>query len=215
MKIIHYCILLVIILSWSCCKKDNSPSPFTETSYPLTVGNWWEYQVNQTAMGGGYDTVILIVISMSKINSYVDYLCTVTLNGTIIDSGNFFQSDTSLSFINSLPTSYYSLFPNFYLKFHVATGQYWQGSFAGDSILVTSVVNSYSAYGHTYGPCYYTKEAYDLPHNFKVSSMIYTPKVGLIEGAINFISDTADKSPSYSGGVQIQQSILLLDYYVQ
>jgi hypothetical protein len=213
MNRLYYYIMSILLISLACCKRDNNaPQIFTKNSYPLAVGNWWQYQL--TAQGYQDDTFMLSVISMSDSGAYIKYNCNFIGNGTTAPAGYFLISDTSMSFTNAFEP-YYSGFQNFYLKFPVATGQYWQGSFPGDSIVVISVVNSYSAYGHTYSPCYYTKEAYDLPHNFKVSSMIYTPKVGLIEGAINFISDTADRSPSYSGGVQIQQSILLLDYHVQ
>ena len=88
-------------------------------------------------------------------------------------------------------------------------GSYWQGAFPGDSTLVVGVSDSYSSYGHTYGPCYHTNESYNLPHNFKAESMILTPKIGVIYQSIDFNSDTAE------GGAQVQQSLNLINYHVQ
>jgi hypothetical protein len=199
----YYYVLLILLTVISACKKDNNPQTFTESSYPLAVGNWWQYQLTSAIFNT--DTFILRVDSILNAGPYTKYVCNYVEGNTLTPAGYFLLSDTSMYFIQ--PYGYFTAFPSFELKFPVAAGQYWQGSFPGDSIIVTSVVNSYSTYGHTYGPCYYTKEAYDLPHNFKVSNMILTPKVGLIEGAINFSSDTA--------GVQIQQSINLINYHIE
>jgi hypothetical protein len=134
-------------------------------------------------------------------------------NGNITDSGYFLQSDTSMSFVAS--NSYSVSILNFHLQFPVKVGQYWQGSFPGDSILVEAVVGSEGYYGHTYSPCYLTNESYNLPHNYKVESMVLTPKVGLVHQTITFNSDTAGKTPSYGGGIQIHQSVDLINYHVQ
>jgi hypothetical protein len=204
MKNRHYYLLLLFI-ALSCCKIDNNnPQTFTENSYPLAVGNWWQYQLTDLYYGS-VDTITLDVISMVKSGPYMKYTCNFIYNGNVTDSGYFLQSDTSMSF--EVANSYSVACLNFYLKFPVATGQYWQGAFPGDSIMVLSVVGSEGYYGHTYSPCYYLKESYDLPHNYKVNTMILTPKVGLVHQAITFNSDTA--------GVQIQQSISLLNYSVQ
>lgn len=205
-----YYIVIIALLVLSCCKKDDSSSStFTKDSYPLAVGNWWQYQVNQTYEGGGYDTILLNVLSANTITPYTKYICNITLNGRVIDSGYFLQSDTSLTFVNSLPSPYFSLFPNFHLKFPVSIGQFWDGSFSGDSVLVVGVANTCSFNSHTYGPCYYTNESYNMPHNFKRETMTLAPKVGLIKQSMDFNSDTAE------GGVQVNQSITLINFNVQ
>ena len=207
----RFCILIVLLFVLS-CKRDStsSPSTFTKDAYPLTVGSWWQYQVDQTSEGGGYDTIILSAVSMINVGSYIKYTCNITLNGRFIDSGYFLQSDTSLSFTNNLPSSYFSLFPNFHLKFPVQTGQYWPGAFPGDSIRVAGVAaNCAGSYGESFSPCFSTVESYILPHNFKVENMLLTPKVGLVTQSIDFNSDTAE------GGIQIKQSLHLISYHVQ
>ena len=186
------------------CKRDNStPTAFSKTSYPLALGNWWQYQ--STAIGFDPDTFVLRVDSIVTDGPNMKYICNYVSKGAIISAGYFLQSDTSMSFIQ--PYGYFTSFPNFHLKFPASTGQYWAGSFPGDSIIVNGVASSHTAYGHTYGPCYYLGEAYNLPHNSKVESMILTPKIGLIYQSINFNSDTA--------GIQIKQQVNLIDYHIQ
>ena len=209
-------LLLIVLVSLSCCKRNSSPPPslFTKDSYPLAVGNWWEYQL--TSPGYSTDTFILKVSSMVNASPYMQYNCDFTGNGTSAPAGYFLLSDTSLSFINVSAQPDYTPFQNFHLKFPVSKGQYWQGRYPPkDTILVLGVENTYSSYGHTYSPCYSTNESYILPHNFLVKSMLLTPKIGLIYGSIDFNSDTADRTQSYPGGVQINQSITLLNYHVQ
>jgi hypothetical protein len=215
MKKLYPYFLFVSLFAFSCCKRDNNtvPSIFTKTSYPLAVGNWWQYRVDETEMGGGYDTIMLKVISETDQGTYKNYLSVVSLKGVTRDSGYFLQSDTSLSFTNLLPNPYYSLFPNFHLKFPVVKGQYWQGAFTGDSILVKTVLDTYSAYGHTFKPCYVTEESYNLPHNFKINDLYLTPQIGLISGSMSFNSDTAEINGF--AGAQVKQSIQLIDFNVQ
>jgi hypothetical protein len=195
-------IIAILLLSNYGCKKSTE-SIFSSSSYPLAVGNWWQYQL--TAQGNQDDTFKLSVVSVFNVGAYVQYNCNLTGSSGSGPVGYFLQSDTSMSFVN-IPNSYFVAFPSFHLKFPVAAGQYWQGAFPGDSIMVDGVANSEGYYGHTYGPCYLTNESYDLPHNFKVQNMVLTPKVGLVHQSITFNSDTA--------GVQIQQSISLLNYSV-
>jgi hypothetical protein len=203
-------VVIVLLLLSNACKKD-TVNVFTSSSYPLAVGNWWQYEVYSTFYGT--DTFTMRVDSIINGSPFTKYVCNYIGNGTTTPAGYFLQSDTSMSFIQ--PYGYFTSFPSFYLKFPVAAGRYWQGAFPGDSILVDAVVGSEGFYSHTYGPCYLTNESYDLPHNYKVCNTALTPKIGLIHQSLNFNSDTADKSSSYSGGVQINQSISLINYHVQ
>jgi hypothetical protein len=198
-----YSIAIVLILIGSC--KKSTENVFTSSSYPLAVGDWWQYQL--TSIGYATDTFMLSVISVSSLGPYTQYNCNFIGNGATTPAGYFLQSDTDMYFVNSTPYADFSAFPNFQLKFPVKAGQYWPGAFPGDSTLVEAVVGSEGYYGHTYSPCYLTNESYNLPHNFKVQSMTLTPKVGLVHQSITFNSDTA--------GVQIQQSISLLNYHVE
>jgi hypothetical protein len=208
----NFCIILFLVLFIASCHKDNNTAPtFTSASYPLAVGNWWQYQLTQQCCYP--DTFMLSVVAVINVGPYTKYQCYFLYNGSVTDSGFFLQSDTSLSFTNTFAFAYYSPIPNFHIKFPAYTGQYWQGAFPGDSIVVDGVASSEGYYGHTYSPCYLTNESYDLPHNFKVESMTLTPKVGLVHQSINFQSDTAKVNGV--AGVQVKQSIQLIDYYVQ
>ena len=210
MKNKYYLILFILLFALSCKKGNPTISSFTESSYPLAIGNWWQYQVNQTNEGGGYDTTLLNTVSTAKIGPYIKYTCNITLNGRFIDSGYFLQSDTSLSFINNLPPTYFSLFPNFHLKFPIEIGQYWQGAFSGDSIRVVGLASDCEgSYGQYFSTCFSTVESYNLLHNFKVENMLLTAKVGLVHQSIDFNSDTAQ------GGIQINQAVNLINYHVQ
>lgn len=205
MKKTHYYILLILLLSLACCKRDNTPSPsiFSKTSYPLALGDWWQYQLNSS---GSYpDTFTLRVDSVVADGPYKKFICNYVGNGAIISAGYFLQSDTSLSFVQ--PYGYFTSFPSFHMKFPVTTGQYWAGTFPGDSVLVVGSANSYSINGNTYKPCYYTNESYNLPHNFKRATMTLVPQVGLTSQSMDYNSDTA--------GIQIQQSITLINFNVQ
>jgi hypothetical protein len=210
-----YCLLILIIAVLPCCKKVTTTAQiFTEASYPLTVGNWWQYQIDETNEGGGYDTLTLSIISMSTIGPYTNYKCYYLYQGAVTDSAYFLQSDTSLSFVNLFPYPYFGCFPNFHFRFPIEKGQYWQGAFSGDSTLVVGVANSCEGtYGTSYGPCFSTVESYNLPHNFMVNDMLLTPKVGLVRQSINYKSDTAVRFGF--AGIQINQSVNLISYHVQ
>ena len=198
-----YC-LLVLLATISSCKKNNSNQTFTESSYPLAVGNWWEYQL--TSLTFNPDTFTLRVDSMVTDGPYTKFICNYIGNGAIIPAGYFLQSDTSLSFVQ--PYGYFTSFPSFHLKFPVETGQHWSGPFPGDSTLVVGVAGKCDgSYGESFGPCFSTVESYNLPHNFKVEDMLLTPKIGLVSQNIDINSDTA--------GIQIQQRVSLINYHVQ
>jgi hypothetical protein len=205
MKSKYYYILVVLFFVISCCKRDNStpPNVFTSTSYPLAIGNWWEYQL--TSLIFNPDTFIMRIDSMVTVGPYTKYVCNLTGSGGSGPIGYFLQSDTSMSFVN-VPNSYFVAFPSFHLKFPVDLGQSWPGAFPGDSTLVVGVANG-NCYTTTYGPCYYTNETYDVPHYLKIENMILTPKIGLVMQSIDFNSDTA--------GIQIQQRVNLINYHVQ
>jgi hypothetical protein len=204
----YYYILFIVLFALSCKKDNTSSNTFTSASYPLAVGNWWQYILTQDCCEP--DTFMLSVTSATNAGSYNIYKCYYIYHGSVTDSAYFQQSDTSLSFMNP-PSPYIDLSAilNFHLKLPASKGQFWPGSFPGDSIIVNAVVATYSAYGLTYGPCYYLAETYDLPHNSKTESMILTPKVGTIYQSVNFISDTTE------GGIQIHQQLRLLNYHIQ
>jgi hypothetical protein len=216
MKNKYYYILFVILIALSCCKKNNSsPIVFTEASYPIAVGNWWQYQFTDYLFGGT-DTFMLSVDSVKSVGPYTEYICNYHGNGTSAPAGYFLRSDTSLSFIYPSINAYNSYIQNFHLKFPVETGQYWQGDFPGDSTLVVGVAGKCDgSYGESFSPCFSTVESYILPHNLKDEIMTLTPRIGVIYQSINFISDTAGRTASYGGGIQVKQSIALISYHVQ
>ena len=210
----YHLMLLSLLIFLSCCKRDNSsPKVFTKESYPIAVGNWWQYQLRYCSTTQGItDTITLSVVSMSTAGPYTNYKCYFTYNGTVTDSAYFQQSDTSLSFVNISSYAYFSAIPNFHIKFPASAGQYWNGAFPGDSTLVVGVANSCNgSNGHSFSPCFSTNEAYNVPHNFLVNSMLLTPQVGLISQSVDFKSDTAGGG----FGAIICQSVKLINYSVQ
>jgi hypothetical protein len=195
-----------MVFALSCRKISDTQAPFTSVSYPLAVGNWWQYQL--TSIGSYPDTFTLSIDSTVTIGPYTKYICNYVGNGSIIPAGYFLESDTSLVFTNTSRYADFSPIPNFHLKFPAFVGQHWSGAYPPqDSILVISVVDSCGGFGHNFGPCYYTNESYSLPHRFEVESMNFTPNIGLIHQSYNLQSDTE--------GAFISQSIQLLSYHVQ
>jgi hypothetical protein len=153
------------------------------------------------------------VASVSNIGPFIKYNCVFIVQNQAYPAGYFLQSDTSMFFINN-SDQYSSPFPNFYIRFPVSGGIYWQGSFPGDSTIVAGVSGSCKFYNLNYSPCYSTSEMYDLPHNFMSKSMLLTPKVGLVFGSIDFISDTAISNGS-SMGVDACEEIYLINYNLE
>jgi hypothetical protein len=121
MRKINYYILCIILFSFTCCKRDNSvPQTFTEASYPLAVGDWWQYQITYCFGGYSTDTFMLSIVSMNTVGSYVQYNCNFVGSNTSISAGYFLQCDTSISFVNTSTYPDFSAFPNFYLRFPVS-----------------------------------------------------------------------------------------------
>jgi hypothetical protein len=202
-----YLTVLLIVFVLSCRKVTNQPA-FTSTSFPLAVGNWWQYQLTNNSIGYT-DTFMLSVVSISDTGSYVKYECNYIYHGSVTSSGYFLQSDTSISFTN--PGAYASLasYHNFYLRLPAFAGSHWPGTFPdpADSTVVDGVSNNCQGpQAPSVGPCYYLIEHYSSPVNFVANSMIVVPKIGAIYETIDVNSDT---------GLQVQQQLTLLNYHVQ
>lgn len=200
-----YCIIAVLFFALSCSRKTNNiPNIFTQTSYPMAVGNWWQYQVTDFG-GGSTDTIILKAISLSVNGTNKNFTCYLIQNGTIVDSGHFIQSDSGLSYSGSRR---YSTFGEFSLKFPFITGQKWPGIFPTDTFVDVGLVDSFSvsAYGPYYKPVYTLRRAFSDPHYSLIQNIFLTPNIGLIYQTIDSHSDTAP---------DVWESINLLNYYVQ
>jgi hypothetical protein len=201
----YYYILLLLLPMLSCRKDAGGISSFTKDSYPLAVGNWWQYQ--QSYCFGGADTIMMRVVSMTNLGSSIDYKCYVQISsGLGFDSGHFVQSESSLYYY-SYGDADFSPIPNFHLEFPFLLGQKWPGLYSGDTIRAEGEADSCGGFGRPYGPCYATYEAYLLPHRHMVNDMFLTPKIGLVYGEINLQSDTE--------GIQVCQSVYLINYHLQ
>jgi|GEM_PF-6738702 len=198
-------IIPILFLAVSC--KKAAPQMFTKDSYPMAVGNWWQYMIIDCT--GGLDTFTLNTVSVTDFASYKDFKCNFVYHNNVTGSGDFIQSDTSISFVNR-GNAYFSIFPDFHIRFPVYTGQYWAGTFKGDSIRVVGVTDPCGGFGHIYGPCYSTVESYILPHNFLVSNKLLTPKIGMISGSTDFKSDTAN-----GFGINTCQTVYLINYHIE
>jgi hypothetical protein len=202
----NYLILIFLFTAFSCHKKEQG-SPvqniFTSDSYPMAVGDWWQYQVTSFQGGQSTDTLILSVISVVTTGSSKDYKCNLLQNGAIIDSGHFIMTDSSLSYRG---TRDYSLFGFFNLKFPFTNGQKWPGIYPGETIADVGFVDTFKALGVVYNPLYTLHRFFDDPHCSMVQNIFLTPKIGLVFQGIDLQTDTAP---------DIWESIQLMNYELQ
>jgi hypothetical protein len=170
----------------------------------MAVGDWWQYQVIDYG-GGGSDTLILKVISLSVNGTKKDFTCHLLRKNTIVDSGHYVQSDSVISYRGSTG---YSLFGQFILRFPFVNGQKWSGTFPTDTFVVTGIADSFavSSYGPWYKPVYSLHRVFSDPHYSMIQNIILTPNIGLVLQDIDLHSDTA---------ADVWESINLLSYYVQ
>jgi hypothetical protein len=204
MKNVYFTILIGVVLLLSCCKKNNNnQNTFTNSSYPLAVGNWWQYQVVDF-LGGTTDTVMLSAVSVVSDGSTKDYKCNLIKNGMIIDSGHFIVSDTALAYHGSHPS--YSIFGYFNFKFPFTSGQKWSGTMPADTFIVAGVDKSLKILGNTYSPDYSLTRRVFVPEYSLIQIMDLTPGVGLIDQSIDIQSDTAAWE---------QEGIQLISYHLQ
>jgi hypothetical protein len=206
MKKACFLIAIVLMVTFSCRKNDKGTvqNIFTQSSYPMAVGDWWQYQV--TYYPGSYcDTLILKAISVSINGTKKDYTCHLINNGLIVDSGHFIQSDSGLSYSGSMR---YSTFGEFILKFPFVTGQKWPGVFPTDTFVDVGLADSFSvsAYGPYYKPVYTLRRVFSDLHYSVIQDIFLTPNIGLVYQSIDSHSDTAP---------DVWESINLLKYNVQ
>jgi hypothetical protein len=200
--------LLLMVFALSCRKITNTQPAFTSASFPLAVGNWWQYQLINNSIGYT-DTFMLSVVSISDTGSYAKYECNYIYNGVVTSSGYFLRSDTSISFTNIGAYAFLASYHNFYLRLPANAGSHWPGMFPdpADSIVVDGVVND--CQGPTppsVGPCYILGEHYTSGTNSVGNLMTLVPKIGLIDQSIHLNGDTIGL---------VQQRITLLNYHVQ
>ena len=81
----YYFITSLLLVLTSCHKPDNRLSAFTKISYPLAVGNWWQYQL--ASIGSANDTFMLSVVSQTNAGVFVQYNCNYIGNGISSPAG--------------------------------------------------------------------------------------------------------------------------------
>jgi hypothetical protein len=196
--------LIIIFLCsafYSCKKKAQNSQVFTSSSYPLAVGDWWQYLKSDG--GNTSDTITLSIVSESVNGTIKDYKCNITQGGIVIDTGHFTQSDTSLAYSGN---PYYSVFGFFNLQIPFKEGQEWPGVYPNDTIKVAGVADSFEAYHITYKPVYALRRVFNDPHYSMVQLIFLTPNIGLTNQSIEIQSDTA---------VQTSEVLFLLNYKLQ
>lgn len=191
-------ILFTVVCLLGCKQSDVEPGAFTETSYPLKVGNWWRYKVSDS-LSKTEDTLRLQIIGQTTKNDLTVYKCALMQRGTIVDSAQIIVSATQL-FYEGLNRSY-SYLGEFILKIPFYQGETWQGAVGTGITNATSYQTAYNVLGKKYD-CYTLKRdinsfGYNFSQTFQVSRGI-----GLVSQYMEL----------FDGRRAQQQTFQLIDY---
>jgi hypothetical protein len=181
---------------------DNVSPLFNLNQFPLTSGNWWQYQITDF-FGGSTDTLILSITSTVNSGDSVIYTCQFFQNGVLADSGHYIKSGSAISYAGN---PRYSVFGFFNLKFPLSGTQKWPGTFPYDTLREAGIVASFNALGNIYSPLYTINRVFDDPHYKLEQNIFLTPEVGIVFQSINVQSDTA---------ADLWESIQLMNYHLQ
>ena len=96
---------------------------FKISSFPLNVGNWWRYRV-QDFFSKSMDTILVKVVSLKTEGTNKLFICHVELYNEIIDSALITLSDSVISY-KTFNIVGYSYLAEFYLKYPMAYGYAW------------------------------------------------------------------------------------------
>ena len=202
-SIINFLVYITLIALLS-CGKDKSAPTFTKDSFPLKVGNWWEYSVKDL-YSQSPDILTLTIISMKNMGDIKVFTCTIFEFGTIVDTGYFTLSDTALLYQGYKPD--YSYFGNFQIKIPFKQGDKWQGTYINDSYTTGGyTTDSISLLTRKYSPVFtINRSVNQLPHYSNEQSISLTPGIGIPAQGFNITNDTI--------GPQ-SQDFILIDYHL-
>lgn len=201
-----YIITILFVLIIAACCKDKVAAPdavsgFQKDDFPISVGNWWRYQVID-AMQQTTDTLTLKVVDFDLSQS--TFTCQIIQHNQIVDTGYFIISSNRIEYkgINQN----YSYFGNFTLTVPFQVGSSWIGDNPKDTVSVLSKVESFEINGNVYTPIYNLKRIYNLLGGYRlIQDFIVLPKVGIVYQSL----DIADGFPLQKQGFQ------LIDFEVQ
>ncbi|MFN0216859.1 MAG: hypothetical protein ACKVT2_21595 [Saprospiraceae bacterium] len=194
--------LLVLLFVLGCKKSDDGSILFNQDQFPLKVGNWWRYRVNDLYTQST-DTLTITIVSETISGSTTEYRCALKQKGIEVDSGYFKTTNNSLEY-NGL-NSFYSYFGNFILQTPFNIGDKWKGIYLNDSLGATARIASFDVLGKTYEPVYTLERSGFLP-GFRITQDLFlTPNVGVIYQSLDIFESSG------SGQKQVFQ---LIDYEV-
>jgi hypothetical protein len=200
-KLSFFYLRWILLIGAISCKHENDTidsTAFSKTSYPLNVGNWWQYRVvdfNARTI----DTLSIRISSKTVQNGEVIYRCELEEYGTVIDSAQFVLTESSLSYQGLDAT--YSYFGDFKLKLPFYQGETWKGFSDVDSMNVISFSTDYNVLGKKYD-IYYLKRTVPGAAYSVVQSLQLSKNIGLVSQNINI----------FWGGLTQRQSFQLIDY---
>jgi len=209
----NYTFFLVLLFLVSCNdnninngtdnKKDENIQPiFKISSFPLNVGNWWRYRV-QDFFSKSIDTILVKVVSLKNDGAHKFYFCHIELNNEIVDSAQITLSDSVISY-KTFNIIGYSYFAEFYLKYPFSYGYAWHGVNQNDSLSVAPYNQDISILGKHY-KTYYINRYFREYHYNHVQSIQISENIGIVR------QNTSIYSYSYN---QLQE-FLLIDYHLE
>lgn len=205
MKTVYYLLFGVFILiALIACKKNygviSSANVYKISDYPLKLNNQWRYKVTDF-YSGTTDTLTLQIISVKSSDSELDWFCTLSEKGRIVDSGKYVQTQTQVSYIGL--NKNYSYFGDFIFSFPIAANSLWIGFYPVDTVKLISIDSNLIVNGIKYDDIFYVKRAFYLIGNYSlVQKLQIAPKIGIVEQTIS----------AFNGALPQNQNFSLIDY---
>lgn len=177
MKLIYFP-LLVLLISFTACKKSGSGSSSMSISeYPLKVNNQWTYKVTDS-VSNTTDTVVLKITASRTQGDTTWWYCNVYKHNMVIDTPVYIQTSTTIGFANS---SYTEFSPDFLIDFPVSNNNAWMPSALITDTAVASLLSGpVMVGGRNYSNVYVISRSYYMV-DFSFRQSIYISRgIGLI-----------------------------------
>jgi len=215
----YFTLILIVLLIVSCSEKNNNTTNYNKndttiiyhgkiqpvfkiSSFPLNVGNWWRYQV-EDFLNSCTDTILVKVVSLKTTGTENLYTCHVELFNEIIDSALITLSDSVISY-KTYNNVGYSYFAEFYLKYPIAYGYAWHGINQNDSFSVAPYHTDTEILGKQYKTYFINR--YFLDYNYyHIQAIMISENIGIVH------ENTSIRSYPYDQ----QQGFDLIDYHLE
>ncbi len=198
--------IILLISMFSSCSKDNTTADnsFNKENYPIKVGNWWKYRMDDVYYGT--DTLTLKVLSSYNKSDTIFYLCDIfNSKGILIDTGKYTLTNNYIEYRGRNSSNSY--LNNFNFKFPFKPKDFWFGPYRyADTIKVIGYADSAKFFYRTYRPIYTAKRIYEEIGSYLIQDFILSPNVGLVN--MSYVL-------GFAGGIDKQRSFALLEYNVK